>query len=168
MRNSFESHPRWRGNPYLHLLVGERVCVLHNLPPNTTYVFSITCPLILLISPAAILNLPINLFWPLDTTLAFPFNFPSIPSSFLQPRLVALFINSHGAIFIVCSHTFTLFWLRKTYVIVEIYQISFRVFVCAFPLKISPFFFHRVICTSVLSVPRGSILHKNLYIHCYN
>ena len=30
---------------------------------------------------------------------------------------------THDAIFIVCLHTFTLFWLRKTSVIIEIYQI---------------------------------------------
>ena len=38
------------------------------------------------------------------------------------------------------SHTFTLFWSRKTSVIVEVFQLSFCVFVCAFPLEISSFF----------------------------
>ena len=44
-----------------------------------------------------------------------------------------------GTIFTICSHTFTFFWPRKTSVI-EIYQISFSVFVCAFPPEISSFF----------------------------
>ena len=48
---------------------------------------SITCPLILTTSPAAILNSHINFFCPLDTALVltrwFPFNFPSIPSPFV-------------------------------------------------------------------------------------
>ena len=34
------------------------------------YMYSITCPLILTISPTAILNLPTNSFCPLDTALA--------------------------------------------------------------------------------------------------
>ena len=46
----------------------------------------------------------------------------------------------HGTIFTVCSHTFTLFWLRKTSVIIEIYKINLHVFVCAFPPEISSFF----------------------------
>ena len=44
------------------------------------------------------------------------------------------------AIFTMCLQIFTLFWLRKTSVVVEIYQISFRVFVCAFHPEISLFF----------------------------
>ena len=42
----------------------------------------------------------------------------------------------------VCSHTFTLFWLRKTSVSVEIYQLSVRVLfwiICAFHLDNSSF-----------------------------
>ena len=42
---------------------------------------------------------------------------------------------SIDAIFTMCSHTFTLFWLRKTSVTVEIIEISFDVF--AFPPEIS-------------------------------
>ena len=38
------------------------------------------------------------------------------------------------------SHTFILFWLRKTAVTVEIFQLSFRVFACAFPMVISSIF----------------------------
>ena len=40
-------------------------------------------------------------------------------------------------VFVVCSKTFTLFWLRKTAVPVEISRYSFRVFVCACPFVIS-------------------------------
>ena len=49
----------------------------------------------------------------------------------------------------ICLHTFTLFWFRKTSVIIKIHQISFHVVVCDFPPEISsffiksfPFFFH--------------------------
>ena len=37
------------------------------------------------------------------------------------------------------AYTFTLFWLRKTSVIVETYQLSFHVFTCAFDPEISQF-----------------------------
>ena len=49
----------------------------------------------------------------------------------------------------VCSHKFTLFWLRKTSVTVEIFWISFRVFVRAFPPEISWIFnvFFLILCT---------------------
>ena len=43
-------------------------------------------------------------------------------------------------IFVVCSHTFTLFWLRKMSVTIKIFRISFCVFVYAFPLEISSIF----------------------------
>ena len=67
---------------------------------------------------------------------------------------------SHSTIFTVCSLTFTLFWLRKTSVIVETYQLSFCVFIWNFHPEISVFSarvscFHSyfcVICTSVLSL----------------
>ena len=51
---------------------------------------------------------------------------------------------SYGTVFTMCSHTFTLFWLRKTSVIVKIFQLSFRVLMCAFHPKISSFFSVRV------------------------
>ena len=77
-----------------------------------------------------------------------------------------------GAIFTMCSHTFTLFWSKKTSVIVEICQLSFHVFVCAFPPKISSFhsksftFFpiFCVICTLVLSFPHD--LFNLLWLNC--
>ena len=73
----------------------------------------------------------------------FPFNFPSIPftpSPFLSctysrgtfPKL------SCDAVFTVCSHTFTLFWSRKTSMITKTFQLSFCV--CVFHLAISSFF----------------------------
>ena len=43
-------------------------------------------------------------------------------------------------IFTVCSHKFTLFWLRKISMIVKIFLINFCVFVSAFPQEISSFF----------------------------
>ena len=59
----------------------------------------------------------------------------------VDTRLVALFKKlSHDTIFTMCSHTFTLFWLRKTSVIVKIYKISFPVFVYALPQEISSCF----------------------------
>ena len=45
-----------------------------------------------------------------------------------------------GAIFSVCSHTFILFWLRKTSVSIETYQLSFHMFICASHPEISSFF----------------------------
>ena len=44
---------------------------------------------------------------------------------------LALWISQIKGIFVVCSQTFTLFWLRKLAVPVEISRYSFRVFVCA-------------------------------------
>ena len=46
----------------------------------------------------------------------------------------------YDAIFTMCLYTFTFFWLKKSSVIVEKYQITFHVFVCAFPPEISSFF----------------------------
>ena len=37
-----------------------------------------------------------------------------------------------GTIFTMCSHTFILFWLRKTSVIVKMFQLSFCVCVCVY------------------------------------
>ena len=37
----------------------------------------------------------------------------------------------------MCSLTFTLFWLRKISVTVEIFLLSFRAYACVFPLEIS-------------------------------
>ena len=87
------------------------VCVLHNLPPNTNHITR----------------------YHLELSYQF-----SAPSNFLSRNpLVALFENSHNAIFTMCSHTFTLFWSRNISVIVEIFQITFCVLVCVFSLKIS-------------------------------
>ena len=118
------------------------------LIPFGMYMYSITYPLILITSPATILNLPINLFCPLDSALVLTSdNFHSIFS--LHPLHSFLSCNSpsgtfpklsHGAIFTMCSHTFTLFWSRKTPVIVKIFQLSFHVFVCAFRPEIPSFF----------------------------
>ena len=82
--------------------------------------------------------------------------------------LVASFKSSSDAIFVVCSHTFTLFWLRKTAMSVKIFQFSFRVFACACPTVIYSIFgksFHFpfpcfVLFIPVLSFPRGLYLNK--------
>ena len=47
---------------------------------------------------------------------------------------------TRDAIFVMCSHTFTLFWLRKTSVTVKISWFSFRVFACTFLPEISSIF----------------------------
>ena len=87
--------------------------------------YSITCPLILITSPASILNLPINSFCPLDTALVltsdnfhliFP-PFPPLSPTFLSHNLlVAPFKNSH------------MMPLRETSVIIKIFWISIHVF----------------------------------------
>ena len=84
----------------------------------------------------AILNLPTNLFYLLDSVLALPSdNFPPfIPLATLWWHFHEL---SSDAIFIVCSQTFTLFRLIKTAVPVKISLYSFRVFSCACPSVIS-------------------------------
>ena len=66
-------------------------------------------------------------------------NFPSIPSSLATPWW-HLWKSSCDAIYTMCSDKFTLFWLRKTSEIIEMFQISCRVFVCAFPPEISSLF----------------------------
>ena len=60
--------------------------------PTGMYVYSIPCLLILIISPAAILNLLINSFCPLDTTLVLASdNFYLVfPSSLFLPHLLLL------------------------------------------------------------------------------
>ena len=73
----------------------------------------------------------------------FPFNFPYIPpllpSSCYFPCWLLLKIVT-GTIFSAYSHTFILFWLRKTSVSVKMYQLSFHVLICAFHPEISTFF----------------------------
>ena len=65
---------------------------------------------------------------------------PSLPATCLASPLVALFPKlSHDAVFTVCSHILTLFWSRKTSVMIKTIQLSFRVFVCAFCLEICSF-----------------------------
>ena len=86
----------------------------------------------------------IIVFCPLDTALVltsdnFLLNFPpSIP--FSQPPDGTFQTLSNDTIFVVSSHTFTLFWLRKSSVTIKIFWISFRVFVCVFSPEISSIF----------------------------
>ena len=70
----------------------------------------------------------------------FPFNFPSSSPPFLSHNIPGDTFQklSHGAVFTLCSHTFTLFWSRKRSVIVKIFQL--RVYVYAFHPEISSFF----------------------------
>ena len=87
----------WKFTPNLtNFLLIPDVHVLHNLTPPT-----------LITSPAAILNQPINLFCPVDLVLVLTSDY--FPSFCLTPSLVALLHNSCGRVFIVFSHTFTLF-----------------------------------------------------------
>ena len=86
--------------------------------PVGMYVYSRTCPLILITSPTTILNLPINFSCPLDAALVLtsdnlhltfpPTHHPS-PFPVLQPPGVTFQGYPRDAIFTVCSHTFTLF-----------------------------------------------------------
>ena len=97
------------------------------------YMYSITCPLILITLPAAILNLPINFFCPQDTALVltsdnlhliFPLTPHPSPLPVSQPPDDTFQKHPHEAIFTVFSHTFTLFWSRMASVIAEIFQVS--------------------------------------------
>ena len=71
--------------------------------------------------------------------------------------LIEMFWRSRGTVFTVCSHKFTLFWLRKTSVIIKTFQWSFHVFVCAFlsgdlfifSIRVSSFLFLTHIFTDV-------------------
>jgi hypothetical protein len=77
----------------------------------------------------------------------------------------------------LCLHTFTLFWSRKTSVIIKISQLNFCVFVCAFPLEISSFFvrvfplfshfFFVLSMTLVLSFPCGNFLTVSIKLYSY-
>ena len=84
------------------------VRVVHNLPPNTSHItcrhFELAYQFVLSIRHSHGINLRL-----------FPFNFPSIPPPFLSPNpLGGTFKKlSRGSVFIVCSHTFTLFWSRN-------------------------------------------------------
>ena len=71
----------------------------------------------------------------------------------------------------MCSHTFTLFWSRKTSVIVEIFQLSFHeeissFFRWEFPLFSSPYCC--VIHTSVLSFSRGLKFIEHIHTAIYS
>ena len=70
------------------------------------------------------------------------------------------------AIFVVCSHTFALLWLRKTALSVEIFWLSSRVFMCACPMMISSIFgksFHFPFPYFMLSV----LLYFPFSVVCY-
>ena len=114
------------------------VHVLHNLSHNTNHNTHRHLELICQFVLSARHNPGINLRSFLCNILPIPSTLPLLLSHThlggTYPKL------SWGPIFIVCSHTFTLFWLRKISVIVETFQLSFRVFICAFHLEISSFF----------------------------
>ena len=114
--------------------------------------FTTYTPPTLITSPTVILNSSNNLFCSLDTALVLTSDdFHSIFIQFsLHPLHSSLLIVlhspceysklSHDAIFTMCSHTFILFWSRKTSVTVKTYQLSYHMFICAFHLEISSFF----------------------------
>ena len=113
------------------------VRILQNLPPNTNH---ITCPLILITSPAAILNLPINLSYSVDTALVlttdnFHLIFPPTPHPSLLPVLQppgGTFQNhSHGRNF-DCTFTYIYSFLIKKGICDRRNISSFHVFVCTF------------------------------------
>ena len=69
--------------------------------------------------------------------------------SLMQPPGCTFQKLSRDVTFTMCSHTFTLFWLRKTSVIVKIFLISFRVLRVPFfwrslhfPIRAFPFLSH--------------------------
>ena len=84
-------------------------------------------------------------WWEITTRVGAKQEGASIPStalpSCLAPTLVVIFQNSHMVLSLLCVHKFTLF--RKTSD-VEMFQLSFHVFVCGFLLEISSFFRVRV------------------------
>ena len=91
--------------------------------------------------------------------------FTMVPSSsrskFSKHLCLRLLILSRGAVLTVCSHIFTLFWLRKTSVIVEILQLFFRMFVYAFHPDISSFFF----CNRFLIFPIFVLIVFIMYVN---
>ena len=116
------------------------------LIPVGIYMFSITCSLILITSPAAILNLFMNSLCPLHNPGInlrwFPISFPLHSSLLPVPRHPGCSYPKlpGGAIFTVCSHTLILLWLRKTFVIVKTFQLNYHLFTCALHSEISSFF----------------------------
>ena len=111
---------------------------------------------------------PINSFCPLDTTLvltsviSIQFSLHPFHSSLLPvPSLVAFIEKYHTMFSLVCSHTFILFWLRKTSMSVKIFQLcSMGLFVPVIwrPLNFFPFYLYFcVIHTSVLSPSTWSL-----------
>ena len=129
------------------ILITSTAAILNSfLIPVGMYVYSITYPLILITSPAAILNLPINLFSPLEALVLTSNDFHSV-SLHSSPLLSCTYSSgtvlnlSRGAIFTLYSHTFTLFWTRKAYVIVDTFQLGFCVFKCVFHQERVSFFF---------------------------
>ena len=104
------------------------------LIPFEMYMYYITCPLILIVSPTAILNLPINSFCSLDTALVLTSdNFLSIfplspPFSFLFLPLVTFMQNCHVVLSLLSL-------LINKDLCVQLYQLSFCVifyFICVF------------------------------------
>ena len=72
-----------------------------------------------------------------------------------------------GTFFTVCSQTFILFWLRKTSVIVNMFQLSFCVCVCVpfiwrslhFLVRVSPFFSYFWLSALWYSFPCGLFIY---------
>jgi hypothetical protein len=83
--------------------------------------------------------------------------------------------NVCDTIFVMCSHTFTLFWLRKKSVTIKMFRISFRVFVCAFPQRSLQFFVRffpflsLILCYSYIDtfLSMWSVLLQNVH-SCFN
>ena len=83
----------------------------HQLPFNSCWNVHIlhNLPLILITSPAAIMNLPINFICPLDITLVLTTILSTPPLFLSRTQPSGSYTNlSCGTIFTLCSHTFTL------------------------------------------------------------
>jgi hypothetical protein len=94
--------------------------------------YFITYPTIPITWPTAILNLPINLFYPPDTVLVLNlFSIHPLNSSYsLLWWLLLKTVTWHH---LYCVFTFTLFWLTKTSMSVKKTElIFFVVFICSF------------------------------------
>jgi len=78
------------------------VCVLHNLPPNTNHITRHHLELAYQFVMSSRYSPDINVRW-------FPFNFPFLSRNPSGGTFLKL---SCGVIFIMCSHTFSLFWLK--------------------------------------------------------
>ena len=107
------------------------------LTPDGMYIYFITCAPILILSPTAILDLPINLLCPLDTALVLPSDsFHSI-----SPPSLPLLLSSHSFPWwllletVMWLHLYSVFTyiysllIEKDHMRVKMYQLNFHVLI---------------------------------------